>query len=537
MLGWSLSLAGCVGLVGGGDGGSTGPENGRVVQGIAVGEGFLRRLTRAQYEHAVGDLFDRSFELRARLPGDDTTLGFDLGKNISQAHVEAYFVAAEAVAAEVTEDLDALLGCGATPDRDCVGAFADDFGRRAFRRPLSGDERSRLLGLYDAGLGSYGAREGVEMLIVGALTSPHFLYIAELDPTNARAGDVLRLSSYEVATRLAFLLWDSGPDNELLDAAANDELASDDGILIQANRMLEDDRSRRGFRAFYDQWLQLQNLASLEKQDAPEFAGAMAADMASSFAAFIDEIVWEQNGGMHELLSSKLAYVPSSLATVYEVSVDDGAMMRMESVPNRIGLLTQPAILALTSKSAGSDPIHRGKFVRERVLCDVLTPPPPNLKIEFPEKTPGVSTRERFAQHRSDPSCNGCHRLIDPVGFGFENYDGLGNFRTVDNDADVDASGEVVDADLTPDDATGAFDGVEGLANLLKDSAKVRDCMTTQYFRYAFARGEGDADEATMKELRSARDAADGSITGMLAGVVTTDAFLHRKVGPREDQP
>jgi hypothetical protein len=523
--------AGCTGFVSGADGPMDAPD--RVVTGIAVGEGFVKRLTRAQYDHVVSDLFGRDIAVSAAFPGDDNSMGYTVGRTLSGAHVEAYFTGAEQIAATVTEDLSALLPCDAAAvDEACVGSFVDDFVVRAYRRPITDEERADLIAAFAAGKEAFGTREGIEILVARVLSSPHFLYLVEENPSGAKPGDIVRLRAHEIATRLAFLLWDSGPDRELIDAASDGALDTEEGIRAQALRLLADARSRRGFRDFSAQWLLTNKLAGLEKSGAAEWNDALAADMTASVDAFVDEVVWEQSGGLKELLTADFAYVPASMAGIFGVDAPGGgAMSRMETLPKHAGLLNQPGLLAATTHDGDSDAILRGKFVRERLLCDTLGDPPPGIP-DLGEKQPGETNRERFARHTSDEACSGCHRLMDPIGFGFENFDGLGRFRETDNGEPIDANGEILDGA----DASGTFTGTAELAAKLAASEKSATCVAKQLFRYSMGRAETNDEHVSVEQIRAAADPEDGAIRAMLEGVVTSDSFLHRVI-PKETQP
>jgi hypothetical protein len=198
---------------------------------------------------------------------------------------------------------------------------------------------------------------------------------------------------------------------------------------------------------------------------------------------------------------------------------------------DRRGLLEQPGLLALLAKPNQSDPIHRGVFVRERLLCQDLPPPPDDVEIRPPDPSPGASTRERFAEHTADERCAGCHQLIDPIGFGFEAYDAIGRFRTTDEGVPVDDSGEIVGTT----DADGPFEGVRELSSLLAESDQVNECVATQLFRSMVGRRETPLDECSIDHLFE-RAASEGwSIPEILVALTTTDAFLYRVVPERSE--
>src|SRR5262249_43988715 len=199
-------------------------------------------------------------------------------------------------------------------------------------------------------------------------------------------------------------------------------------------------------------------------------------------------------------------------------------LQRVELNPaRRLGILTQAGVLALTSKSNQTSPVQRGKFVREQLLCDQLPPPPPGVAAAPPPLDPTLTTRQRFAVHSQNPACAGCHQLMDPVGFGLENFDGVGKWRTAENGIAIDASGMVINSDV------GAFSGPTELAQKLATSDKVRGCAVTQWFRFGYGRGETADDRCSIRALNSQFAASGYNIRELLVALTQTDAFLYRK--------
>ncbi len=269
------------------------------------------------------------------------------------------------------------------------------------------------------------------------LQSPRFLYRVEMGMPDLLTGqpDVTALDSWEVATRLSFLLWSSIPDEELFAAAEADALGDAASIEKQARRMLEDPRARDAVANFHEQWLGLGKIGTLNKDVAvyPTYTPALRPLWEKETLSFLDHVVFDDDkGDVKTMLTAPYSMMNADLAAFYGVSGPKGAAFeRVDLDPaQRAGLLTQASLLAVNSKPNQSSPIHRGKFVRERLLCQTLAPPPNNVNIQPPEVDPTATTREKFSQHSSDPACAGCHRLMDPIGFGFESYDGIGQFRT-----------------------------------------------------------------------------------------------------------
>ncbi|MDQ3032117.1 MAG: DUF1592 domain-containing protein [Myxococcota bacterium] len=495
-----------------------------------VAASALGRLTRVEYDYAIEDLLgDTSGPARTFAP-DDVTTGFEVGGTVSPLLAEQYLDTATVIAERATADLPALTGCASTlADEACAQHFIERVGRRAYRRALTSEESASLLALYREGAMLQDHRTGMQLVLEAMLVSPSFLYHVEAAGPDVATGAIVPLNGFEVASRLSFFLWRSLPDDELLDAADAGELDDPFNVEMQARRMLEDERAMRGIRDFHRQWLELDRLARVERDATvyPEFSDELAADMRTSLDLYLDDVM--QNGSsMDTLFRGGFAYVNERLAPIYGIEGVTGDEMRRMPIDEtqRAGLLTQPALLTLHGKSNQSDPIHRGIFVRTRMLCQQLPPPPDDIDIVPPDLEPGLTTRERFSQHREEPSCAGCHVLIDPIGFGFENYDALGRFRTDEEGQTIDASGEVVQGG----DASGEFDGLIELTDQLASSEAVRSCMARQWFRFATQRIETSADRCSLEDLDQRFEDSGYDIRELMVGLVAIDAFTHRRI-------
>jgi hypothetical protein len=532
----------CTGVIddpagsGGGPGGSDVPGrtggNARLPDGtcdVSLPPGAFERLTRQQYDYTVFDLVGDDTRPARGFAPDDNTDGFEVGLTVSPLLAEQYFDAAEQIAERVVLDLDALLPCDpATAGEDaCASTFIRYFGPRAWRRPLSADELSRFDALYASIRAGYDFRTAIQIVVQAALASPWFNYHAEPVPEGTAPGAIVPVTGYAMANRLSYLIWSSMPDDELFAAAEAGELETPEQIEAQARRMLDDPKARRGMADFYRQWLGLDRMALLEKDEAmvPEFDAQLAQDLHDALAAYMDWAVWESDGTVQTLLLGNTTFMTPAMASLYGV---DGVSSGLEPVvmdsPDRHGLLTQPALLALLAKPNQSDPIHRGLFVRERLFCQHLPPPPDDIVIRAPDPEPGLSTRERFAEHSANERCAGCHQLIDPIGFGFEAYDAVGRHRTTDQGVAVDDSGEV----FSTLDADGPFDGVPGLSERLAGSEQVHECVAKQLFRFSVGRTETTRDACSLEILYEAGRSSDWNVRAILAALTQTDAFLFR---------
>jgi hypothetical protein len=402
---------------------------------------------------------------------------------------------------------------------------------RAFRRPLEPAEREALVGLFELGRTDVGFAEGIRLVIQAALQSPQFLYHLELGLPAPDGEDVVALGGYELASRLSYFLWDSMPDDELLTAAGDGGLDTPQALREQAERMLDDPRAGDAIASFHHQWLHLDGLAHLEKnaEAYPAFDPALRDAMAQETTRFADWVIRADDGRLETLLTASYSFVDGPLFALYgiEAPADHDPSLPLALDPTqRAGLLTQPSVLATHAHADQSSPVHRGKLVRENVLCTPLAPPPPEVDVVPPPVDPNATTRERFDQHRSDPTCAGCHELIDPLGFGFEHYDGIGAWRDTDAGKPVDATGQVV----ATEDIDGAFDGAVELAQRLAQSEQVRTCVAEQWFGFAFGRPPAEADACSFDTMAVAFAESDHDIRELLLALVMTDAFRHVRV-------
>lgn len=479
------------------------------------------RLTRVQYRNAVADLLGlRTEDLpELGLPPDPAAQGLARGEGVPALLAERYFTSAEQLAAHAVRDLDTLLGCdrGRDGDAACARSFIAAFGRRAYRRPLHDAERAALFELYAGIRVQLGFSAAIQAVVQALLASPRFLYLPP-------SGEELP-GGYAVATQLAAFLWNSAPDDALLDAAADAQLERAAGIAAQAQRMLADVRAARGLRDFYRDWLGLEALdghGALAKDPGvyPELEAALARDLRASLERFLDEALSSEHA-VSALLRGGFDYRNARLAAVYGAAgVQGEALQRVTPEPARhAGLLTHPALLGMLGKPNQSDPVQRGRFVRERLLCQTLPQPPSELILAAPDPDPTRSTRQRFADHAAEPLCAGCHRLLDPIGFGFEHYDGIGRFREMDNGVRVNAEGELR-ATL---DADGAFEGAIELSERLAGSADVHACITRQLLRRALAGREPSA--ACVEHLASELESSGGDLRALRVAISASGVF------------
>lgn len=377
---------------------------------------------------------------------------------------------------------------------------------------------------------AWGFAKGIELTLQAALQSPHYLYRVEFGSGTAPGG-VESLTPYELASRLSFLLWGSMPDQALLDAAAQGLLATREQVRAQAQRLLGDQRARYVLGDFHRQWLELDAIDGLQSP-LEGFSEELLPLLEQETSKLVEAVLWEGDARLSTLLTAPFSFMNARLAGFYGITGPAGdAFERVPLDPERgIGILTQGGILATHSHAAKTSPVLRGKFVREKLLCNPLPPPPPGIVFTVAERAQNLSVREQAEIHRSDPGCSNCHRFMDPIGLGFESFDALGRYRSLENGSPIDSSGELFESDVD-----GAFDGAAQLAHKLAGSKQVSSCVVKQWFRYAYGRDElADTDACNVDRLQDVMAQSGGRIPELLLELTQTDAFRYRTVAEGE---
>jgi len=547
----AITLIGCNGTIGEAPHGG-GPETEPTLRdpaalqctGIEVGRSSLRRLTRDEYANTVRDLLGADGASAVTSLASDEKLGaFNANAvtPVTNLRVEQYETVAEDLAASaVTSRLDSLLaGCdtASTGEDACAQAFIDRSGRRAYRRPLTAAEKTTYGALYSTGKTLGGFAFGVQMVIEAMLQSPHFLYHVELGDPATDTGGLRPLDGWELASRLSYFVWGSMPDDELLAVAESGGITDPAELNAQAVRMLADPRAAETIASFHRQWLLIEDLALVEKDTTifPSFDGAMRDAMETETARFADYVIRQDDGRLETLLTAPYSMLEGPLFDLYGVTAPAGYDPSEPfplDVTQRAGLLTQPSILAKHAHADQTSPVHRGKLVRERFFCQPLPPPPPTVDTTPPTPSPTATTRERFLEHDSNPDCAGCHSMMDPIGLGFEHYDAIGAYRTMEEAGPIDATGNIV----STRDADGPFDGTVELARRLGQSDEVRECVARQWFRFAMRRIEGPADACSIARVFEAFVGSDFEIPSLMLAIVSSDAFRYRRLTPTAEE-
>ena len=505
---------------------------------------LLRRLTHSQYNNTVRDLLGDHSRPADRFPPEDFVNGFKnqlRTQGMPPLLAEAYGSAAEKLALNAFRagDVNNLIPCKPASARDvkCRDQFVKAFGLRAFRRPLDQAEIERYTALFasQAAQGTKSGRflDGARVVVEAMLQSPKFLFHVEGGPGG-------RYRDYDIASRLSFMLWDTMPDQKLLDAAAKGELRTADGLARVAREMLDRPAARVAVDEFFTEWLRFDRVlgSAKDRRRYPEFTPELAAMMVQETRTLLGNLVW-QDGNFMEAFTAQYSFLNSDLAAVYGLPAPPGEFEKVvfPAASHRSGLLGQASFLASNAGPVETSPTARGIFVREQFLCQHVPNPPPGVNTEVPEPTADkpLARRQRMQSHVENPMCSSCHRLMDPIGFGLENYDAIGRWRDRELlefesgrrnvppkkvELPIDATGEI--AGLT----NAAFSEPSQIGKMLADSRACQECVVKQMFRYAFGRVETPADRAAVKNAVTVFKDSGFKFKELLIALVRSPQFL-----------
>ncbi len=471
----------------------------------------LRRLTHSQYNHTIRDLLGDQSVPANQFPPEDFVNGFKNQtetQGLSPILIDAYSVAADRLARAAFHNGDShgLIPC--KPSVPCRAQFVREFGKKAFRHPLTASEQKRYETLMAT---ESDFLKGAQLVVEAMLQSPNFLFWMYSTPD-------AQLKPYATASRLAYTLWDTMPTPELIGAAEKGELATKDGTEKVARRMLNQPHAHEALDEFTSQWLRFDRLltASKDRRKFPLYTRETALAMTNEARAFISDLVWNGRNFM-TAFTADYGYVGPELAGIYGVAAP---AKELERIPfpkgsERAGLIGQGLFLALTAKPDETSPTARGLFVREQFLCQHVPDPPPGVNTNLPPVTADnpQTNRDRMSAHATNPTCAACHTLVDPIGFGFEKFDPVGarrenltlEFGTPGPEGKKGKTIKTVSLDLnTTGNIAGfpnsQFSSPAEMGAILAKSSQCQECIVKQYFRYSAGRAEGPADLPIIRE-------------------------------------
>ena len=513
----------------------------RALSDYVPGPIAMRRLTRAHYVATIRALFGADLQVLAPTEVDLRVEGlYTVGAgstSITPAGAERYELSARQVASDVLspERRDALMSCAPVdinaPDDTCAAAFVDDVAPRVLRRGLRSGEAEVYVALARSAAEDLGGfYRGLEAILAAWLLSPDFLFIQEraLPPTDEAAS--MRLTGETLASRLSYFFWNQGPDAELLEAALSGALDTDEGYVAQVDRLMADTaRLEAGVRALFTDLYELDELAHVTKDQGafPQFTSAVLEDAKEQTLRTIVDHLLVQRADYRDLFTTPKTFMTWNLGPIYRVPVaEPWEVHEFPEADARAGILTHVSFLALHARSSRSSPVLRGEFILDAVLCMKIPPPPPD--VNFDTLTPGdpdaPTARARLEAHRIEPSCAGCHDLIDPIGLALENFDAIGQFRTHEGEAEIETYGRVEGID---------YDDVVGFHQALRSAPRVTECMVQKLYMHAVGR-VSVAEEAAVLDALDTDFASTGyDFMSLMRKVALTHGFRSTS-GPKE---
>lgn len=458
----------------------------------------LRRLTEPQYRQSIADIFGSDIKVIGNFEPDIRVHGL-LAEGTTRVAVtpnglEQYENIARGIAGQVIDEQHwpKLVGCapqkGDTNGARCAADFFERTGKKLYRRPLQKDEikiavnntlaSAKKLGSFQAGLGA---------ALAGMLTSPDFLFRVERTVADANNPGGMSLDAWSKASRLSYFLWNTTPDDELLKAAERGDLNNPEGLSRQVERLMASPRFNDGVRAFFDDFLRLDGLTTLSKDGViyPAFSARAASDAREQTLRTISEVLVHQGGSYLDLFTTRRFAMNRTLGPLYNIPVasKDWSFYEFPEDDPRRGLLTQVSFLAAHSHPGRTSPTLRGKAIREILMCEEVPAPPANVNFAVVQDVDNPvlrTTRERVNAHLNDEECASCHKKTDPIGLGLEKFDGVGQFRAMENNAPIDVSGDL-------DKVT--YNGAAELGAVMAKSPAVAACLVQSTYRYAVGRG------------------------------------------------
>ncbi len=509
----------------------------------ALGPVALRRLNTPEYENTVQTLLHVQPGTAKTFVPDDESSGFKnmaAALRVPQVVAEQYQRAAKSLAAGVAAQATTLAPC-ADPagEAACAEAYIRKFGQQAYRRPLTNDEVAAYAKLFADERARTSYADGISIIVEAMLQSPHFLYKTEIGIGN---GVDRELTQYELASQLSYMMTGNMPDDQLFAAAAGSTLSTPAGREAQIRRLLPTVPATTWLRGFVLDWLGISKSVDAAKDAAlfPTYDTGLHAAIVEESHRFVDAIFNEAGGSVVSLFNANWSYADSTVAAHYGVTGPSGADWQKVTLPaDRLGILTQAAFLTAHSKTNDSFPITRGKILRTRVMCTAMPPPPANIKIDPVPVSATLTTRQRFAAHSANPVCASCHTLIDPLGFGLENFDAVGAYRTTENGQPIDATGEIKGIDPEVD---GPFANGVAFAQRIATSQVLKNCVSREAFRFSIGRVSLDPvtdttspdypkylrDKSIIDAMKTRMEGANADMRELLVGLATSESFTFR---------
>jgi hypothetical protein len=508
---------------------------------VVPAEASLRRLTPEQYQHIIVDVFGPTIELGGRFEPDlriDGLMAVGTSKvGMTAAGMEQYDAMARIVANQVVDEAhrEQMIPCApadvTAPDEACAKLFLGKVGKLLYRRPLSEAQLASHVGAAKVATETVGDfYKGLSLSLAAMLSSPQFLFrenVLEPDPDNEGG---YRLDAYSKAQQLSFFLWNSGPDLLLLDAAEKGELNTERGLERQVDRMMASPRVEAGLRAFFIDAFEFDEMATLTKDATlfPKFSAQVAADAQEETLKTLVNVLITKRDDYRKVFTTKETFLTQELGAIYRVPVvndgpngspDKWQPFTYAADDPRGGILTQISFNTLHSPPGRGSPTLRGMALREVILCQKVPAPPAAVDFKIVQDTqhPIYKTaRKRLEVHATEPSCAGCHKIIDPIGLALENFDGAGEWRVTENGEAIDTSGEL-------DGVT--FNDAAGLAKAVAESPAAPACLVNRLSSYALGRNPTAGETEWVKYLEQDFASSGYRVPDLMREIAASDAF------------
>jgi hypothetical protein len=524
------------------------------IASTAGGPTVLRRLTQAQYQHVIADVFGADITIGGRFEPDIRDGGLievGAGKvSVPASGLEQYGKMARSVSAQLFDKAhrDSMIDCkpaaANAPDDKCASQFLSQVGRLLYRRPLTQDELGPLVQGAAAAAKTMGDfYAGLQITLTSMLQSPQFLFNWESTKADASNSGLRTLDAYSKAARLSFFLWDTAPDDVLLTAAQSGELDTPKGYQKQVDRLLASPRLEAGTRAYFADMLGFDGFDNLSKDPTiyPKYSFGLATDAQEQTLRTITSQLLAKDGDYRDLFTTRDTFLSRQLGAVYGIPVpkdapgatpDGWQPYTFPADDPRSGILMQISFLALHSHPGRTSPTLRGKALREAVLCQKVPDPPGNVNFNLVQDTKNPlyrTVRQRLLAHATQATCTGCHKMMDPIGLSLENFDSVGTYRPGENGTAIDASGEIDGV---------KFSTAEGLGKAVHDHPAVPACLVNRIYAYAVGRVPTKSETEWLNSDLKKEFAADGyRLKPLMRRIVTSDVFFRVVVPDSEAKP
>ena len=509
----------------------------------ALGNGVVvRRLTQDQYKQIITDVFGPGIKIGGRfepIPRQEGLLQVGAGRvGLTSSGFEQYDAMSRTIAAQVVDEQhrDVLIPCkpasATAADDACATQFLSQAGRALYRRPLSQDElKLQVTAAHNVSNSLKNFYSGIELSLASMLVAPQYLFRQENVEADPAHPGQYRLDAYAKASRLSFLFWNTAPDPQLLAAAESGKLQSDKGLQLEIARLMASPRLEAGVRAFFSDMLGFDQFASLAKDGTlyPKFTGYVSDDAQEQTLRTVTDLLINQRGDYRDLFTTRKTFLTPLLGSVYGVPV-------LQNKPNgypqtwipieyaegdpRMGILTHVSFVALHSHPGRTSPTIRGKAMREQILCQRVPDPPGNVNFTVVQDTGNPlykTARERLKAHATEAMCTGCHKITDPLGLGLENFDSAGGFRTSENGAKLDTSGELNAVSYTD---------APGLGKAIHDAPATTQCLVKRISSYALGRAPAAAEAAWVKSLETGFAQEGYRVPDLMKRIATSAEFF-----------